>query len=157
MIQDALRKPGQCRALSSGWGIPCLLIVMLALSGCDDPVERTQLNRISSPTGDLEAVLVRSNAGATTGFVFSVHIVRNHGSPSEPNDAVIGFDRTDDVDVEWIDDVHLRIRLTGGRILHRREYWPRPGSPDLPRVEVSILHDVQDDEGSTPPEARNSD
>lgn len=154
MIQAALRNS---RALSRGLGVSYPLLLLLALFGCGESVQRTPITRVASPTGDLDAVLVRSNAGATTGFVFSVHIVRESGTPGAPADAVIGFDRTDDVDLEWIDENRLRIRLTGGRILHRRAYWYRRGSPDVPRVEVSIVHEAQDMPGSSPPERRKSD
>lgn len=62
-----------------------LLSALFALAGCSPPTRWDEVVRATSPDGRLDAVLAESNGGATTTFVYHVHVVAAgaavHGDP----------------------------------------------------------------------------
>ena len=51
-----------------------LPIVLALLAGCG-LASRDEVARVGSPDGRVEAVLIETNGGATTSFVYEVHVV----------------------------------------------------------------------------------
>jgi hypothetical protein len=59
----------------------CLLIIVIALSqSCLGP-SRDEVTREMSPSGNVEAVLIETNGGATTSFGYQVYVVSKGGRP----------------------------------------------------------------------------
>lgn len=92
------------------------------LAACDRiiPVERVEISRVPSQERGIDAVLVRTNGGATTGFVFEVFVVPGEGDWNQSDSAVLAFDRTDQLEIRWEDEQRLSSVLRGGRVLHFR-------------------------------------
>ncbi|MEJ2405784.1 MAG: hypothetical protein P8171_16075 [Candidatus Thiodiazotropha sp.] len=65
-------------------------IVLASLAACDRSsfVARDEVQRVASPDGRLDAVLVEVNAGATTSYVYEVYVVP-HGVPASDTKRVM--------------------------------------------------------------------
>jgi hypothetical protein len=57
-----------------------LVTTFVLLTACSQ-VSRDEVARVAAPGGQVEAVLVETNGGATTSFGYEVHVVERGGSP----------------------------------------------------------------------------
>jgi hypothetical protein len=88
-----------------------------------------EIQRAKSPDGIVDAVLVRGNAGATTGFVFSVFLVPtgarfDEKAPAFERDrALFRADHHDGLQLVWRKPKFLEIRFAKARIFHFINFW----------------------------------
>ena len=60
------------------------VVLTLALTAClSFPTSHDEVSRVSSPAGDLDAVLVETNGGATTSFGYLVYVLPRGAKPSK--------------------------------------------------------------------------
>ena len=58
-----------------------------ALTAClSFPTSHDEVSRVSSPAGDLDAVLVETNGGATTSFGYLVYVLPRSAKPSKSHE-----------------------------------------------------------------------
>ena len=97
---------------------PFILAVALALlTGCG-LVSRDEVARVSSPDGRVEAVLIETNAGATTSFGYEVHVVPKGRSTSAQVAWLYGAGRSKNAygaNLKWTDDHELVIEYLDAR------------------------------------------
>ncbi|MEJ2610931.1 MAG: hypothetical protein P8179_12820 [Candidatus Thiodiazotropha sp.] len=69
-------------------------IVLASLAACDRSsfVARDEVQRVASPDGRLDAVLVEINAGATTSYVYEVYVVPQGASANDTTKTMIRLD-----------------------------------------------------------------
>lgn len=128
-----------------------LFFALLLCVSCDGmgSSERVEVSRVASPDGALDAVLVRTNGGATTGFVFEVFLVPGGRDVSEGDSAVLAFDRTDVLSTEWDDEHRLTFILEGGRVLHfRSSKYVSTAPGGLREVESRLVHRASEERAS---------
>lgn len=84
-----------------------------------------ELSRVTSPDSVVDAVLVRSNAGATTGFGYRVYVVPRGRWPDYRTQGAQQFlaDRVDSLSVHWREPKVLEIRYTKARIFDFTNFW----------------------------------
>ena len=70
------------RSRGAGSVNPRLATIALgcSLSACG-LISKDEVNRVTGPTGAVDAVLVEKNAGATVDFAYEAYLVRKGGSP----------------------------------------------------------------------------
>lgn len=97
------------------------LLPLVALSACGTFSTTEELGRVPSPTGEVEAVVTRSNGGATTAFAYAVHVVPR-GAPLQDGERVARLygpskaDHVGGVNVRWLAANRLAVdylRATG--------------------------------------------
>src|SRR5437879_8009429 len=100
----------------------CKIILMwsLLLWGCS--VARQEVKRVRSPDGRVEAVLIQTNAGATTGFGFEVFLVPTGANPKTGSE-LFRADRVVNLDLHWRESMVLEIAYDQGRIFHFSNFW----------------------------------
>lgn len=114
------------RRLLTGIGI--LLVLLVALFGLPtlfsdlSPCGNEELSRIKSPRGNLEAVLVQSDCGATTSFVCEFAVVSSGQSPQE-NQVFFRADKINphELTLRWLTPNRLKVSVKSGRIWIRKE------------------------------------
>jgi hypothetical protein len=88
-----------------------------------------ELQRVKSPDGVVDAVLVRGDGGATTGFAFAVFLVRSgtafdeKAAPFEQDRAVFKTDHHEGLQLVWTKPQFLEIRFAKARIFHFTNFW----------------------------------
>ena len=123
------------RATHRGWPVLALLGLLLFLDACD-LVEKTEVARIVSPDGRVEAVLVKVEAGATVATSFKVYIVPKGGKASHPNPDFLA-DHVEGLDLKWQAPRLLVIRYDKARIFRFSNFWHSREVDDF-RYEVEI-------------------
>ncbi len=114
-----------------------LVIVMMEIMGCEPVVGRDEITRISSPDFIVDAVLIRTNAGATTSFGFEIYIVRTGDIPTEA-DLLFRGDKMEGLKLRWVQSKLLTIQYEQGQIFHFSNFW---SSRDIQyfKYEVEVL------------------
>jgi hypothetical protein len=118
--------------MSSRWRtVPTLVqqfaifLLAAALSACS--VERKEVRRIRSPDGRVDAVLVRTNAGATTPFGWDVYVVPAGEHPSKKDENFAADELTpDSLSIRWLRPKVLEIAYDHARIYHFSSFWESP-------------------------------
>lgn len=85
------------------------------------PVE-VELERIKSPDGKVEAVLVERDSGPTTSSVFKIFIVLIGETYKDSNLVFVG-DHIDQLSVKWRKAKFLDIKYKEGRIFEFCNFW----------------------------------
>src|SRR5215510_9928949 len=99
--------------------IVCLVIC--CITSCDF-VSREEIARVPSPDGIVKAVLVRTNAGATTAFGYELYIVPLGGKVQIGREQ-LRADHLTDVGIQWRQNKLLEVHYTEGRIFHFSNFW----------------------------------
>lgn len=104
--------------MSCWMAFACLLIV----SGCDitGGVSHDEVARSKSPDGSVDAILVETNAGATTSFDYEIHVVANGGSPSAKSEVAVLYDAVRNqeaygANLRWASPTSLAIEYLSAR------------------------------------------
>ena len=108
-----------------------LALTLVLTSGCLDLGEPSyeEIGRVKSPDGVVDAVLVRSNGGATTSFGYSVFLVPvgtrfDQGAPVfQPDYALFVADHQVDLELVWKEPKFLEIRYAKARIFQFSNFW----------------------------------
>ena len=99
-----------------------LFVISLCLISCGNFVEREEILRIKSPDSVVDAVLVRTNAGATTSYGYMFYIVPTGKEPKEGNE-VLKADNLVNVTLNWKEPRFLEISYEKGRIFSFTNFW----------------------------------
>lgn len=100
-----------------------LFLLAILITSCD-PVEREEIERISSPDSIVDVVLIRANAGATTSFIFEVYIVRmGYDVVSTEEKLLFRGDKMEGLKLQWVQSKLLTIQYKQGRIFDFSNFW----------------------------------
>src|SRR5262245_47077790 len=99
-----------------------------------------ELQRIPSPDHRFEAVLVRSNCGATCQLEYDVYIVPPGAKGQEP-DQVFHVTSAEDLKLAWLDSNTLDISLRCGRIKALDNFFWPPNGPPVIEVRLKLPSD----------------
>lgn len=136
--QEVIRQPmklgrkGQgASKMSSSVRLRCLIIASLTfLTGCKESFEAA---RVTDPGNSLDAVVLESDAGATTGYTYSVCVVPR-GQSCEASAVVARFEEAArspsswGVDTVWQSPKHLEIRYLRAKASELMHPNQSPGS-----------------------------
>jgi hypothetical protein len=115
--------------------IATVALVLIVTSACGNIAGEwhyEEMQRVKSPDGIVDAVLVRGAGGATTGFSFSVFLVpsgiafNEKASAFENDRAVFRTDHHDGLQLVWQKAMFLEIRFAKARIFHFSNFWHSP-------------------------------
>jgi hypothetical protein len=115
----------------AGWAVTAALGLVVAaviggylvmVSALSSPVAREELLRVKSPDARVEAVLVRTNAGATTPYGFKVFIVPA-GGRWEPGHENFAADHVEKLATSWQQDRLLVVEYREARIYRFSNFW----------------------------------
>lgn len=106
--------------------------ISILVSGCINIAGEwhyQEIERVKSPDGIVDAVLVRGSDGATTGFDFSVFIVPS-GTPFDEKsklfnqeETLFSADHLENFKLVWKESKFLEIRYDKARIFKFKNYW----------------------------------
>ncbi len=99
-----------------------LFLMILCLISCTNFVERKEILRVKSPDSLVDAVLVRTNAGATTSYGYMLYIIPSGKEPKMGNE-VLKADNLVNVTLNWKQSRFLEIRYEKGRIFLFTNFW----------------------------------
>ena len=107
----------------------CLLILLLAVTmqTCDYAGQE-EIERITSLDSMIDAVVIRTNAGATTSYGYMVYVVPAGGETKKGRE-VFRAHKIDGFQVKWRNSRFLEVHYRKGRILHFTNF--------------EALHDIQ--------------
>jgi hypothetical protein len=92
--------------------IICFLFCVFAVTGCG-AVNKDEVARLTAPSGQIDAVLLETNGGATTSFGYEVHMVKTGAKPVDsPMVVLYGALRNDNaygVNLRWESDSVLAV------------------------------------------------
>jgi hypothetical protein len=112
-------------------------ILTVCLAGCANYEE---LSRIPSPDRLVEALVVRVDGGATTGFSYRVYVVPTGGARQDA-DEVLLVDCVKNLRAEWRDARQLEIHFDEARIFRFINFWRSKEVQSLRYVvEVMLIH-----------------
>lgn len=97
-----------------------IAIVLLMMVGCL-PWASEEVERVTSPDSVVDAVVIQSDAGATTPFVDEVYIVPKGGKPT--GTALLTGDHLIGLELKWLEPKFLEIRYKQGRIHKFTNFW----------------------------------
>lgn len=87
-----------------------------------DDCSQEESSRITSSDGRIDAVMVKTNCGATTGYSYNIFIVPKGKQPSD-NDSVFSSDKTEDLNISWASSSELLITYREARIFQFTNFW----------------------------------
>lgn len=121
LVAQVERRRPHARAVVALVGAAVLLI---SACGLVFPVERVERSRVASPDGRVEAVVVRTNAGATTSYGYNVYIVPAGGKPEEKRELLNADGLSEgELRVAWTAPRVLQISVGDARIYHYKNFW----------------------------------
>jgi hypothetical protein len=96
----------------------CLLAVVFG--GCSLFHSEDEVARLAAPSGDVEAVIVETNGGATTSFGYGVYVVERRDRPSSSSQVAsfYGAHRSDTaygVNLRWESNDTLAVEYLGAK------------------------------------------
>lgn len=112
--------------------------LVLCLIGCG-PGSHEEMMRVTSPDKAVDAVLVRTNAGATTAFGYELHLVPTGGKPQRGHEK-LRADHLTDVTIRWQQPKFLQVQYKEGRIFHFSNFWQSKEVQDFKYVvEIRLM------------------
>lgn len=97
--------------------------------------------RVTSPDGQVDALVVQRDCGATTAYVYAVVLVPKGITDPDWNLHSFLADKVDqDIQVRWLSDRELRIEYAHANIHHFSNFWyhPKLVGDSRPPYEVRI-------------------
>lgn len=98
-----------------------LFLAVLTINGCD-LIETIEISRLKSPDSMVEAVLIRTNAGATTSYGYHLYIIP-FGKKIKNEYEVFRADRVDSLDIYWKENNFLEIKFKKAQIFNFKNFW----------------------------------
>lgn len=95
---------------------------MVVFTSCS-PIATRLMERIRSPDGVVEALVVQRNGGATTSLVEEVFVVPTGANVPAGNLDVFRADRVSELVVHWMGVRHLVIAYQHARIFDYTNFW----------------------------------
>lgn len=121
-------------------GLFSFLVIGIIVLGCD-PVARKEIKRITSPDFMIDALLVQTNAGATTSFGYEVYFVPRGKQLAEENPLFRG-DKMKELKLRWVQSKLFEIQYKQGRIFLFRNFWHSKQVQNFEyRVEIRLVQD----------------
>ena len=99
-----------------------ILLVASALGACDVDGELEEIERVASPDGVVDAVVIRKNFGATTSYAYQVYVVQTGAKPEEGKQNFVA-DRANGLTVKWEQTRSLAIVFSEARIFEFSNFW----------------------------------
>lgn len=99
-----------------------MIVAALGLSACSILIDRKEVARYPSPDKLVDAVLYRSNGGATTSFVYELFVARKGEAP-DSDDPVLVFNHAEGFRIRWQEDKLLLAEFEHAKILDFRNFW----------------------------------
>ncbi|MBF0172935.1 MAG: hypothetical protein HQL83_05755 [Magnetococcales bacterium] len=115
----------------------CLAFSLLT-GGCGDLVHWEEVFRVRSPDGVVEAVLVASDAGATTAVGHQLYLVPAGGQPEEKWKQMNAY-RASNIRVKWRDNDYLEVYYDTGKIFNFSNEWYLQPTKPYHTVEVRLI------------------
>lgn len=102
-----------------------LLVLALTSSSCEklSPCDEEEIARRSSQDEMVDAIVVRNNCGATSGYSYKVYVARHGDRSLAETDVVFLSDQTTGLEISWIAPKTLRITYEGARIFKFTNFW----------------------------------
>jgi uridine phosphorylase len=105
----------------------CIVVGSCALAACANEatlLSQDEVARSTSPDSLVDAVIVRSNAGATTPFVYRVYVVpAGQDIPRQEGYENFRADKVEDLSLRWKSAGALDIEYKAARIFHFSNFW----------------------------------
>jgi len=96
--------------------------------------------RLISPDGIVDAVLLKTDAGATTSFAYSIHIVPKGRAPIRDHECFVA-DHVKNLEVSWVQSNLLEISYSQARIFKFTNFWHSREVQDFAYVvELKLNH-----------------
>jgi hypothetical protein len=86
-------------------------------------VKLTEIKRITSPDSRVDAVVVTSDAGATTSIGHHIYIVPKGVSPKDLKFSIFTADHVVNLQVHWQQSKHLKVTYQAARIFKFANFW----------------------------------
>lgn len=105
--------------------IHCYLLILstsLFFISCGSSLEREEIVRIKSPDSIVDAILVKTDAGATTSCGYMLYIAPTGNKPKIGNE-LLKADNLVNFTLNWKRPRFLEIRYEKGRILYFTNFW----------------------------------
>lgn len=130
-----LRRP----SIVAAGGVGVLLIVggvfyVRSIADRTSPVAFQEVLRVTSPDGEIDAVLSSAEGGDPDSFAYDVTLVRKGRSPKQGK-TVFAADQVEGVDMAWKDPRTLSIKAPRGRVFRQVDRMPTT-DPVLAQVRV---------------------
>lgn len=114
--------------LLSTMRIPLMIIaLMINLQGCS--ADTSEKQRISSPDGSFQALIIEKRTGATVSTPTEVYVVLPGKSAGKS--AVFVADKVEGATVRWIAPRVLEIGYARARIFSFTNFWDADGKPPI--------------------------
>lgn len=133
----SLNLPRSIYFAASGLGLLLILIGVLFLRSGGDrttSVAFQEVLRVTSPDGQIDAVLSTADGGDPGSFAYDVTLVRKGKSPKQGKTVFVA-DQVDGVDMAWKDPRTLTIKAPRGRVFRQIDRMPTT-DPMLAQVRV---------------------
>lgn len=98
------------------------LITILSSCSLSSPCNQTEVERVKSTDGKVQAVLIKSDCGATTSVVYSVYMV-GAGKKAEEKDLLFKADHIEGFSLFWREPKFLEIKYKQARIFQFMNFW----------------------------------
>jgi len=117
---------------------PSLFIFFLSINGCGNNNLCVEQEVVRKKLQDsiVEAVVVKTNCGATTSNSFKVFLTSKGQNTSK--ESVFLADRVDNLNISWLSEKQLLITYDKARIFQFRNFW-QPTEIDDFHYTISIL------------------
>ncbi len=124
------------------------LVVLLAACGpLHMPVVTEEIVRFTSPDGRVDAIILTSDAGATTATAHEVYIAPRGTTKRDLKHPVFTADYVMGLKVKWIESKHLEVQYQSARIFHFTNFW-QSADVDYYEYEVKIEEKEQSPESN---------
>ena len=101
-------------------------VLILVFVGCNPlpmGVKLTEINRYTSPDSRVDAVIVTSDAGATTSVGYHIFIVAKGDHPKDLKFSIFSADHVVGLKVFWQQSRHLKVTYQAARIFKFTNFW----------------------------------
>lgn len=112
-------------------------IFILFFFGCH-VIDEQEIERIESPDGKVDAVLIVKNGGATTSLTYEVFIVPRGGVVRKKSLPVFIADKVINLRAKWLRAKLIEISYTDARIFKYKNFWQHRDVEQF-KYEVKII------------------
>lgn len=112
------------------------IIISIIFSGCQDN-RISEVNRIISPNGKVDAVIAEMGTDATVSTSYYIFIVEHKKNPSE-EDLIFKADKVISLKLKWSGSETIEIRCDSGRIWKYRNFDIREVNDNYIYTKISL-------------------
>ena len=99
----------------------CIVSIIFFIHGCNN-ISYDEIQRMQSTDLKVDAVITRTNAGATTSFAYMLYLVPS-GNEVIQGQEIFRADKLVDMKIIWTQPKILEIHYQKGRIFHFTNFW----------------------------------